>query len=186
MEPGVMQNVLLFLIDTLLSLYVLALLLRFVLMLSQADFYNPIAQTIIRVTQAPVAMVRQIIPPLGRIDLACGLLAYALKILTLFLVGAIQGKIFPLAALLAGGGIQLAELLIYIYIFALIILAVSSWFISGVQMFNHPLISLLFSLTSPLLAPLRRLIPAANGIDFSPLAALIVLYLLLTILRSLY
>ncbi len=186
METGVLQNILLFLTNTLLSLYALVFLLRFVLMLSQADFYNPISQTIVKLTQAPVNTLRVLLPPVGRFDLSSWVLAYGVKVLTLFLVGLIQGKVWPLVSLLVIGLIQLAEVLIYIYIFSLIILAVSSWFISGIQAFNHPLISLLYSLTSPILGPVRRVIPATGPIDFSPLAALILLYLLLTILRSFY
>ncbi len=186
METGVLQNILLFLTDTLLSLYALALLLRFLFMLVQADFYNPLSQVIVRLTQVPVDAVRKFIPPIGRMDLACWILAYGLEMLNLFLLGLIQGKVLSAAPLFFVGLMQLAETLVYVYIFSVIILAVSSWFISGVQAFTHPLISLLYSLTSPVLAPLRRVMPSAGGIDFSPLALLIVLYLLLTILRSFY
>ena len=35
--------------------------------------------------------------------------------------------------------------------------------------------SWLFQLTEPLLAPIRRLLPAAGGLDFSPLVLLLVL-----------
>ena len=164
----------------------LALLLRFLFMVTHADFYNPLSQAIARITKGPTKLAHRIMPPVGRVDFACGLLACGVKILELFLLGLIQSKIWPLAALLIFSLIQVAETLIYIYIFALVILAVSSWFISGVQAFNHPLVSLLHSLTAPLLAPVRRVIPASGGIDFSPLVLLIVLYLLLTILRSLY
>ena len=186
METGALQNILLFLTDTLLSLYMLALLLRFLFMLIQADFYNPLSQAIVQITQTPVKFVRTFIPTFGRVDLACGLLACGVKTLELFLLGLIQGKIWPLAVLLVVGLIQVAETLIYIYIFALIILAISSWFIIGRQALNHPLISLLYSLTTPILAPVRRIIPASGGIDFSPMVLLIALYLLLTILRSFY
>lgn len=186
MEPGVLQNVLLFLTDTLLSLYALALLLRFLFMLVQADFYNPLSQVVVKLTEAPVGALRRFIPPVGRVDLACWLLAYGLKVLALVLIGLIQGKAWPLAPLFFIGLIQLGETLIYVYIFSVIILAVSSWFMSGVQAFNHPLVSLLYSLTSPVLAPLRRFMPAVGVVDLSPLALLFLLYLLLIILRSLY
>lgn len=186
MEPGVLQNVLLFLTDTLLSLYALVFLLRFLFMLVQADFYNPLSQAVVKLTEGPVGALRRFIPPVGRADLACWLLAYGLKVLSLVLIGLIQGKVWPLAPLLLIGLIQLGETLIYIYIFSVIILAVSSWFMSGVQAFSHPLIFLLYSLTSPVLAPLRRFMPSAGVLDLSPLALLLVLYLLLIILRSLY
>ncbi len=186
MGAGVLQSALLFLADTLLSLYALAFVLRFLFTLAQADFYNPLSQAVAKLTQAPLSGLQKFIPPLGRMDLACGLLAYGLKVLALFLVGLIQGKLLPAAPLLIIGLIQFAETVIYVYIFSLIILALSSWFMSGVQAFSHPLISLLYSLTSPVLAPVRRVIPTVGAIDLSPLVLLIALYLLLTILRALY
>ena len=186
MEPGVFQNVLLFLTDTLLSLYALTFLLRFLLMLVQADFYNPLSQVVVKLTQPPVAALRKFIPPVGRTDLACWFLAYGLKVLALVLIGLIQGKLWSLTPLLLVGLIQLGETLIYVYIFSVIILAVSSWFMSGVQAFSHPLISLLYSLTAPVLVPLRRIVPSVGVVDLSPLALLLVLYLVLVILRSLY
>ena len=186
MAPGVLQNVSLFLADVLLSLYAIVFIVRFLLMLAQADFYNPISQAVVKLTQVPVNVAHKFIPPVRKADLACLVIAWALKALELFLVGVIQEQAWPAPALFAVALIQIAETLIYVHIFALIILAISSWFMSGVQAFNHPLISLLYSLTAPLLTPIRRWIPPIGALDLSPLAALIVLYLLLTVLRSFY
>ena len=186
MEPGVLQNVLLFLTDTLLSLYALAFVVRFLLTFAQADFYNPLSQTVVKLTQVPLNSMHAFFPLVGRVDPACGLIAYGLKTLALFLIGLIQGNALPVALLLTISLIQLGETIIYVYIFSLITLAISSWLMSGIRAFNHPLISLLYSLNAPLLTPVRRVIPVSGVVDFSPLVLLITLFLLLTILRSLY
>ena len=186
MKGDVLQNAMLFLTDTLLSLYALVFLLRFLFTLVQADFYNPLSQAVVKLTQAPIAIIRKFIPMIGKVDLPSLTLAYGLKTLTLFLTGLIQGYSWPLLPLLIVSLIQLTETLIYIYIFSLLILAVSSWFINSMQANNHPLISLLYSLTLPIITPLRRILPSTNIIDFTPLILLISLYFLLTILQSLY
>lgn len=186
MEPGVLQNILLFLTDTLLSLYVLVFLLRFLLVWVQADFHNPLSQAVFRLTQPPIRIVRRIVPPFRNIDLSSLAFAYALKVLSFFLLGLIHGMPLRSDLLFIIGAIKIAEVIILIYIFALIILAVSSWLLSGVQAFNNPLISLLYSLSSPIMTRVRRIVPNVGIVDFSPLVVLIGLYLLYIILRSLY
>lgn len=67
-----------YLIQTLLSLYLMAMLLRFLLQLVRADFYNPISQFLVKITNPVVMPVRRIIPGLGGIDLSSLLLSLLL------------------------------------------------------------------------------------------------------------
>jgi YggT family protein len=59
-----------FLIDTVFGLYILLVLLRFLLQLARADFYNPICQFLVKATNPPLKPLRRIIPGLWKIDLA--------------------------------------------------------------------------------------------------------------------
>jgi YggT family protein len=43
---------------------------------------------------------------------------------------------------------------------------------------HHPAVRFLRSITEPLLAPLRRMLPSAGGLDFSPLVLMLLLQLL--------
>ena len=181
-----MQNVLLFLVDTLLFLYALAFLLRFLFAWAQVDFYNPLSQALVRLTQPPIDVAGKLVPSFGNIDLTSLALAYALKVLSFFLIGLIQGQALPFDALLALGAYKSADTIILIYMFSLAILAISSWFMNGVQMFNHPLISVLHNLNSPILTRIRRVVPPVGVIDFSLLIAFIGLYVLRIVLRSLF
>ena len=181
-----LQNAALFLTDVLLSLYGLAFLLRGLLTLVQADFYNPVSQFIVKVTDKPLSALRYMLPSVGRFDMACWFFAYAIKVAELALIALIQGQQWPLSPLLIISFIQLTETIIQLYIVALIILAISSWFINGIQALNHPMLSLIYTITAPLLVPVRRIMPNTGPLDFSMLAVLILLYLLLTILRSFY
>lgn len=186
MSSGVFQNLALFIVDTLFSLYVLVLLIRSLLVIAQADYYNPLSQFIVRITEPPLFPLRRLVPPVGRVDLSCWLLAYAVKLGEIVLLMLIQGQSWPTSALAAVAAIQIAETVIHVYIFALIILAVSSWFMSGVQQLHHPVISLIHGLTGPVLEPVRRVVPPVGILDFSVLIAIFLLYLILTVLRSLY
>ncbi|MFB0949786.1 MAG: YggT family protein, partial [Halioglobus sp.] len=57
-----MNEIIVYLIQTLLSLFLLAMLLRFLLQLVRADFYNPISQFVAKMTNPLVLPLRKIIP----------------------------------------------------------------------------------------------------------------------------
>jgi len=64
---------------------------------------------------------------------------------------------------------------------AIIIRALLSWFsISGAQ----PVFRLLVEITEPVLAPIRRVLPTAGMLDFSPLVALLLIQVISNILLS--
>lgn len=73
----------------------------------------------------------------------------------------------------------LAELLIL----AIIIRAILSW-LSGVSVLE-PVARFFNMITNPLIEPIRRRLPLAGGIDFSPLVALVLIWLVETIVLSL-
>ena len=70
-----LQNVSVFLIETLFSMYISAVILRFLLALVRANFYNPISQFIVKITNPLLVPLRRIIPPVGKIDSAAVVLA---------------------------------------------------------------------------------------------------------------
>lgn len=163
-----------FLIDTLFSLYILAVVLRFLLQWSQADFYNPISQFLVKITQPPLKTLRRIIPSIGKIDTASIVLALSLQIITDFLILALQGGIASFTFLIIYSFSQLVNLLINIFVFAIFARAILSWFNSG---HYNVAISLLYKLTEPMLNMCRKLIPDFGGMDLSPLVALVALQL---------
>ena len=163
-----------FLVDTLFSLYIFALVLRFLLQWCRADHQNPLSRLLIRITHPPLKVLRRLIPSVGRIDSAALVLMLGLQILSGFLIFLIQGTRPSFGALGVWAIAQLLELALNIYFYAILIRAVLSWF--GPLHYN-PAIALLYSLTDPLLNASRRLLPATGGIDLSPLIPLIGLQL---------
>ncbi len=182
--PTPLQNVAVFLVSTLFSLYILILMLRTLLALSRADVYNPISQFLISATQPVLRPLRRLLPSVGPIDSAAFFLIFTLKLMELWLIALLSGIGVGLLALMVLSLVQLARLVIYIYIVSLIIEAVMSWFMAGGGMRHNPLASLLHSLNRPLLAPLRRALPQTGMIDLSPLVAIIGLNVLLILISS--
>ena len=181
-----MQQIALFLTDTLLTLYIFFLMARAVLEASQADFYNPISQSVYKFTQPLIRWVRLVIPVVGVWDIGCWLLIYAMRVLELFLIMLIQGVSWPLELLLRVSAFQVVEWLIQFYMIAIFILAIASWFVNPMQMIQNPVLSLLNHIIAPLIEPVRRFMPSVGVIDFSPMIVLLALYLLLNIIRLLY
>lgn len=165
---------LIFLIDSLFSLYILAVVLRFLLQWVRADFYNPICQFLVKVTHPPLKLLRRFVPPLGKIDSSSILLALILQMLTNFSILLLQGVKSTFITLLIFSFSHLLELILNIFIFAIFAQAVLSWFSPNNY---NPAFPLLENLTSPILDRCRKLIPDFGGFDLSPLVALMMLQL---------
>ncbi len=158
-----------FLIDTLGTLYLLAILLRFMLQLARADFYNPMSQVIVKLTNPLLIPFRRIIPGLWGIDFAAIVLAlvfHALVLELLIFVG--SGQIALSLLIIAWSFIGNALFMITIYLISLIIMAIAS-FIAPYS--ANPILMLIRQMNEPLLKPIRRFIPPAGGMDFSVLFA---------------
>ncbi|MGZ8217054.1 YggT family protein [Methylomagnum sp.] len=159
-----------FLIDTLFSLYIFALLLRFIFQWVEADYHNPISQFLIKITHPPLRLLRRFIPSIARIDTASLLLMYGLQILGSYLIFWLKGTPTTFPALCVWAFAQLLDVVFNVYLFAIAIRAILSWVGPGVY---NPATALLYSLTEPLLRASRRLVPPIGGIDLSPLVVFI-------------
>ncbi|HHI93055.1 MAG TPA: YggT family protein [Gammaproteobacteria bacterium] len=168
-----------FLVQTLFGLYMGAILLRFLLAVVRADFYNPISQFLVKITNPLLVPLRRVIPSLGRIDMASLVLLLILQILELLATGLISGVSFQPIGLVILAVAELLSLLFQIYFFTILIQVVLSW----VSPDGHnPAVSLLYSLNEPVLGRARRILPPIHGFDLSPIVALIVIQLLTILL----
>lgn len=165
-----------FLIGVIFGFYILLVMLRFLLQLVRADFYNPLSQFVVKMTNPPLRMLRKMIPGVGGIDFAAVVLLLGLQILELVLTRSILGHGLHPWGLFVQALAQLISLAIMIYIVAILVQVVLSW----VQPGNYnPITAVLYQLTEPVLRPFRRALPVISGIDLSPMVALIVLYLVM-------
>lgn len=175
MGTSYLTNPLEFIIGTLISLYVLILMLRFLLAWVRADFYNPVSQFLVKVTNPLLIPLRRIIPSVGGIDMASIVLMLAVQMLGIALILLLRGSgIAPLTLLFLSLG-ELVDLSFKVFIYGIVIQAILSWISPGAY---NPAVSLLHSLTEPVLRPARKLLPPISGLDLSPLVAILVLEVL--------
>ncbi|AQT96977.1 MULTISPECIES: YggT family protein [Pseudomonas] len=165
-----------YVLQTLGSLYLLIVLMRFVLQLVRANFYNPLCQFIVKATQPLLKPLRRIIPSLFGLDMSSLVLAIlvqlALMALTLLLTYGTTGNFVQL---LIWAIIGVTALFLKIFFFALIISVILSWVAPGS---HNPGAELVNQICEPALAPFRRLLPNLGGLDISPILAFMVLKLL--------
>lgn len=163
-----------FLIQTVFGLYILLVMLRFLLQWARADFYNPISQFIVKATQPPLKPLRKVIPGIGGLDMAALIFMLVLKFVELWLVTGLLGMSPQIGGLAMLSIAELLGLLINVFIFSILIQVIISWVNPGM---HNPVMGLLHSLTEPLLAPARRVIPPISGLDLSPIIVIVCLQL---------
>ena len=142
------MNTLTFLLSTVIELYTMVLLLRIWMQWAHCDFYNPFSQFVVKVTQPIIGPLRRVIPAMGPIDSASLLVAYILS----FIKAIVLFKVVTF----------------------LLVMAIMSWVSQG----RSPIEYVLIQLADPLLRPIRRLLPAMGGIDFSPMILVLLLYVI--------
>ncbi|KAI2679139.1 MULTISPECIES: YggT family protein [unclassified Pseudomonas] len=165
-----------YVLQTLGSLYLLIVLLRFVLQLVRANFYNPLCQFTVKATQPLLKPLRRIIPSMFGLDMSSLVLAIlvqlALMALTLLLTYGTTGN--PLQ-LVIWSLIGVTALFLKIFFFALIISVILSWVAPGS---HNPGAELVNQICEPALAPFRKILPNLGGLDISPILAFMVLKLI--------
>ncbi len=172
-EPYV-SNAAVYLIDTVFSLYLLFIMLRFLLQLARANFYNALSQFLVKVTNPLLIPLRRIVPGMFGIDMASVVLLFAVQLVALFLTHMAAGVAthFPGILIMAVG--QLIALALNCYLISIIAQVILSWVGPGG---NHPISELLYSLNEPLLRPARRIVPVMVGMDFSPIVVMVLIQL---------
>ncbi len=174
MDPLV--NVLVFLIHIFVTLYIYIVLIRMILGYTKADFYNPFSQFIVTATSPVLRPLRKFIPSIGQVDTAALVLVFVLKFAELFLTNFLVGKNIVLSSLIMPTIFGLINLVLNLFIFAIIVLVVISWIAPHLHAQNNPLASVLRSITEPLIRPARKLIPPIGIFDLSTFVVLIALY----------
>jgi YggT family protein len=175
MGGGYLTNAGIFLIDVLFGLYIFAVMLRFFLQVVRADFYNPLCQAIVTVTNPALRPLRRYVPAAGNLDSASIVLLLALQLVCSGLVMLLLGIVPGLFGLLIYALAELLSKTIYLFMFAVFIRIVISWI--APHSYN-PVLGVVDSITTPLLRPAQRVVPPLGGsIDLSPMLVIIAMYL---------
>lgn len=168
-----------FLIDISFGIYIFLLMLRFLAQWARVDFTHPLAQFLYVATNPPLRPLRRFVPHWRGLELSALVLMLVLQLIKRTLLTLLIGMPLSLSGLLLMSVAELLQLLLYTFIFALIIQAVLSFV--NPDPYN-PLATFLHRITEPLLRPIRRRLPPVQQFDFSPMVAIIGLYLLMILL----
>lgn len=176
-----MNAALFFVIKTLLDLYLIAYILRFLLQWARADFHNPLSQFILRITDPVLRPLRRVVPGWRGVDLSPLIALLLLQlVVTAVLIFMATGAAINLGMLLYYAVLRIIVGTIRLYFVAILVHVILSWVSPGHW---NPLVSVLHSLTGPVLRPVRRILPPIGGLDLSPLFVLIGLQALLIMIR---
>ena len=176
-----MQNALTFIVKTLLDLYIITFILRFILQWVRADFRNPITQFIVRLTNPLVIPARRLIPSISGLDTATIAIVVLLElIVTIVLINLTCMNEPHFIQIIGLTLLRIVYMTLRIYLFIILVYVLMSWISPGGS-FN-PAANLLASIAGPVLRPFRRIIPSIAGIDLSALFALITIQALTMLL----
>jgi YggT family protein len=169
MPPNI-ASALVFIVNALTSLYLLVLLLRFWLPWLRADFRNPLAQGILKLTSPVIIPLRRLVPSFGRLDTATVLVAFVVQYLAILLILLIMGTSASFFAISITAIVKLMLLSLNLFMFAIFVRIILSWISPGQY---NPATAIITTLTEPVLRPVRRLIPPLGGFDISPIFVII-------------
>ncbi|WP_299181210.1 YggT family protein [uncultured Neptuniibacter sp.] len=170
------QDPIILIIRTLGEMYAFIVIIRFLLQISHADYYNPISQAIARLTNVPVLALSRVVPRIGRIDFSALLYAIAIKVAVLCLIVLFSEIAMPnllQLAMLAIVGV--IDAILTIYFWAVLGSVIISWVAPGSY---HPGPQLIQQITEPLFNLARKVIPPIGGLDLSPILIFIVIQLI--------
>jgi YggT family protein len=177
---GAIGNVGVLLVNTLGGLYLLAIMLRFLLQVARADFYNPFTQAIVKVTDPAVRLFRRIIPGYRGLDFASLVLALLVQCIATTLLISLSGFGIPGAGLVVSWSvIGLLSLVLNIYFWGMMISIIASFIAPHSA---HPALVLIRQLTEPLMEPFRRFLPSMGGLDLSPIFVFLAIQIIRTTL----
>lgn len=169
------MQALLFILNTLFTLLVVAFLLRVLMPLVRADFRNPIGEVVLKVTNPVVMPLRKAMPPGRRFDPASIVALLLVHFIGTALLQGVAGMPIRPDTLLLGGLRDLADTILAFFFWVVLLAALLSWF-GGTA--ASPAGRVVGRLSEPLLAPVRRVIPPLGMLDLSAIIVLIALQLL--------
>lgn len=176
------MNAIHFLIDVVFDLFLIVVILRLWMQAARVDYYNPMSQFVVKVTNPLVVPLRTILPSKGKWDLACLALAFLVAIAKiLLLTKGLLGLIPSVSDLLLMSVALVISQFLSVLFWLVLIMALMSWFTQG----YHPIMAMLQQLTQPFLAPIRRIIPPIGGLDLSVLVLVIAIQFVRILLGNL-
>lgn len=176
MPNGYFSNPIIFLIEALFGIYMAIVALRIIMQWAEWEYHNPLVTVIIRITQVPVKFLRRFIPAVGRWDTATIILLLLLSMIKLLLISLLQTGQPQAIAFVLFVIADIFSLFITLFTVSIIVEVILSW-VSPQGSYN-PITPLITRMNTPILRPIRQVLPTMGGIDLSPLIALLALQII--------
>ena len=176
MSDTYLTNALIFLLSTLTAFCTYILLCRFILQMLNVDFFNPVSQAIVRMTDSPLNLLRRLLPSSKKYDFAAFLIAFSFQLLHIVLAALLYKSNINLGGTILIGLANTLHKMVNLFTFSILGYVLISWLSHGRY---NPLLDLIKSISLPLLSRTRRLLPSFGGLDFSPMLAIILLQLII-------
>jgi YggT family protein len=170
-----LANAGIYLVQSFFGIYMILLMVRLLMQISRADYYNPICQGIVRVTDPAIMPFRKMLPTVKGVDLATLAVAFVVQLVAVVLIMMLYGNTLFHPLYLAWVLLGLFSTILNIYFIALIVMVIASWI---APQSNHPALSLVYQITEPVCAPARKLLPPMGGLDLSIILVFVVLNLI--------
>ncbi|MDR3490454.1 MAG: YggT family protein [Gammaproteobacteria bacterium] len=162
-------------INTLFDLYIFVLLIRIILVAIRVDYYNPISQFVVKLTQPIVNPVRKFIPNYKNIEISTVILVLVFEFIKFLLLGILFVGMPNVIGIFLIAFADALQFSLNIFFYAILIQAVMSWIQPG----NTPITQILTRMTDPLMRPAQRIIPLVGGIDITPIPVMLGLRLII-------
>lgn len=165
-----------YIVKVIFGLYGLLVMVRFLMQIARVDYYNPICQGIIQITEPALKPLSMVIPTVRGVNFATLMLAFLITLVSMMLISALIGYgVFHLF-FLAWAPLALFGQMLDVYFWALLIMVIASWI---APYSSHPALTLVQQLTEPLCTPARKLLPPMGGLDLS----IILVFLAITVIE---
>lgn len=169
-----------FLVDAIFGLFIFCILIRFWMHMNNADFRNPIGHFLVQISNPLLSPFKKVLLTNKNFAMATFAIAFVLTVAKLFILFSMNSRGVSIPSLLLFASADIIQSSVYILLGAMIIRVISSWI--APQGAYNPFISVVYSITEPLMAPARRIIPTMSGIDLSPIIVFLFLQLSLIVI----
>jgi len=172
----------LFLFKALLDILSVAVLLTFLFRLLKVDYFNPIVQGMMRITDIFTSGIRKLMKPIFGFDVASLLVVILLQSLAFYLIffsGNVKFEFFTMISWALYSTLLLSLRMMW---WSLLIGIIISWVAPSS---THPAIKVIQQMSDKISSPFRLFLPPMGGLDFSPILAFLILQFLQMALRSL-
>ena len=161
-----------YLFISIINLYAFFILLNFLFRLVQADYFNPLIQSILKITDPPISIFRIIIKPFYNLDMASLILAVLIQFLVFAIYSFNEIIDFDLGLLVTCSIYSIVLAIVRVVFWIMLLGVIFSW----IGDLGNPIIRLIREIADSFFKPFRKIMPDTGMLDFSPILGFFSIY----------